>query len=88
MREKLHSHLLDESLNKLEAEEIFGLKKRPMVQTVSPFCTTAVNRLKAGPPNIPEIICSQKQWTDTSFNTSMAVWWNGYTNPSEITQWN
>ena len=55
-----------------------------MVKQISPFCTTAIDRLKAGPPNIPEIICNQKQWTDTSFNTSMAIWWNGFTDPTLI----
>jgi hypothetical protein len=38
---------------------------------------TTVNRLKAGPPNIPELICKGHQWTDDSFNTSMAVAWPG-----------
>ena len=50
-----------------------------MVKQISPFCTSAVDRLKAGPPNIPEIICKGSQWTDDSFNTSMAVIWPGFT---------
>jgi len=48
-----------------EAEEIFGLKKRPIVEQVEPqLCTTSINRLKAGPPNIPELICKGQKWTD------------------------
>jgi hypothetical protein len=48
-----------------------------MVKQISPFCTTAIDRLKAGPPNIPQLICNGSQWTDNSFNTSMAVFWPG-----------
>lgn len=46
---------------------------------------TAVNRLKSGPPNIPEVICQGERWTDSSFNTSMAVYWNGFTPSSIVT---
>lgn len=43
--------------NIMEAEEAFGLRSRPLVRQSTPsYCTTAVNRLKAGPPNIPLII--------------------------------
>ena len=46
------------SLDILTAEENFGIRQRPIVKAVSPFCTTAVQRLKAGPPNIPSLICN------------------------------
>jgi hypothetical protein len=36
-----------------KAEEKLGLRERPIVKQISPFCTTAVQRLKFGPPNIP-----------------------------------
>ena len=59
-----------------------------MVKQISPFCTTSIDRLKAGPPNIPEIICNGSQWTDSSFNTSMAVFWPGLTVASEVSYYN
>ena len=59
-----------------------------MVKQISPFCTTAIDRLKAGPPNIPEIICKGSQWTDDSFNTSMAVIWPGFTPAASIMEFN
>jgi hypothetical protein len=37
----------------MKAEEKIGLRERPIVKQISPFCTTAVQRLKDGPPNIP-----------------------------------
>jgi hypothetical protein len=55
-----------------------------MVKQISPFCTTSIDRLKAGPPNIPEIICKGSQWTDDPFNTSMAVFWPGFTSAADI----
>jgi hypothetical protein len=55
-----------------------------MVKQISPFCTTAIDRLKAGPPNIPEIICKGTQWTDTSFNTTMALVWPGLTSAADV----
>lgn len=46
--------------NHYEAEESFGLKSRPLVRDSAPsYCTTAVNRLKVGPPNIPLLISQQ-----------------------------
>ena len=32
-------------------------------------------------------MCGTSQWTDTSFNTSMAVYWSGYSSTSDITYW-
>ena len=46
------------SLDIQSAEENFGIRERPFVKQISPFCTTAVQRLKAGPPNIPSLICN------------------------------
>lgn len=38
-------------------------------------CTLAVNRLKAGPPNVPQIIYDKKVWTDDTFNGMDTIYW-------------
>jgi len=59
MRRERISKMANRS-NYMEAEEAFGLKSRPLVRAAAPsYCTTAVNRLKAGPPNIPLLISQQ-----------------------------
>ena len=43
---------------------------RPIVQTTNNqwYCTKAVDRLKAGPENIPKVICDGANYTDSTFD--------------------
>ena len=42
------------------------------------FCKKAVDRLKLGPADIQSLSCSDKKYTDTSFEGSDQIWWSGY----------
>lgn len=39
------------------------------------YCTKAVNRLKAGPVNIPKVICNATKFTDTTFEGLDSIVW-------------
>ena len=39
-------------------------------------CSKAVDRLKQGPANIPDIICNGQPWTDASFNGNDTIYWS------------
>lgn len=43
-----------------------GFNKHPRVQATS--CTKTINRLKAGPADIPKVISTGTQFTDTDFS--------------------
>ena len=54
----------------------------PRVKTVasSEVCNYAVNRLKAGPPNVPKIIADGVAWKDSTFTEADTIYWdNGAT---------
>ena len=54
----------------------------PRVKTVasSEVCNYAVNRLKAGPPNVPKIIADGVAWKDSTFTGTDTIYWdNGAT---------
>jgi hypothetical protein len=40
------------------------------------LCTTAVNRLKAGPPTVASIIKTGTAWTDASFTGTDTLYWD------------
>jgi hypothetical protein len=50
----------------------------PRVKTVKQedLCTTAVNRLKAGPPTVASIIKTGTAWTDASFTGTDTLYWD------------
>lgn len=62
--------------------------RHPRVKTVSSdeVCTYAVNRLKAGPSNVPQIIADGTAWTDSTFTGTDTIYWdNGTTASSKTT---
>jgi len=48
------------------------------------FCSKAVDRLKAGPANIPEVICKGQKWTDASFAGQDMVYWEGLNSQTTV----
>ena len=52
--------------------------EHPKVKTVSSteVCSHAVNRLKAGPPNVPKIVKDGKAWTDSTFEGTDTIYWD------------
>lgn len=54
------------------SKEYDDLHRHPVVST-SNVCSKAVDRLKAGPANIPEVIHNKTVYTDTSFEGDEAL---------------
>jgi len=72
--EKLHLHENPESLNKTHRSRHSHPKVKAVLQ--ADLCTTAVKRLKAGPPTVANIIKAGTAWTDTSFTGTDTLYWD------------
>ena len=54
-----------------------GRRRHPTVQTPA-FCTRAVDRLKRGPANVPDLVCKGETYTDADFTGADMIYWTDY----------
>lgn len=52
-------------------------RQHPTVKSSS-YCGRAVDRLKAGPANIPDLQCKGEKYTDPDFTGSDMIYWTDY----------
>ena len=50
----------------------------PLVQSSASYCGRAVDRLKAGPVNIPDLMCKNEKYLDPEFNGTKQIYWDDY----------
>ena len=50
----------------------------PNVKSSSSYCGRAVDRLKAGPANIPDLLCKGEKYVDSDFTGSDMIYWTDY----------
>lgn len=58
-------------------EKLSRKHKHPRVQQAA-YCSRAVDRLRAGPANIPCVIEAGNPWVDTDFQGTDTVWWSDF----------
>ena len=52
--------------------------QHPNVKSSSSYCGRAVDRLKAGPINIPDLVCKNEKYVDSDFSGANMVYWTDY----------
>lgn len=82
-----YESLRDSRIHEGDNIDINGLRKRQNSQlrqlTSSSgdqpdYCSRGVERLKAGPANIPELICKNQKYADEEFRGSDMIFWPSY----------
>lgn len=62
-----------------EIQPKFKKHTHPKVQSAgAAYCGRAVDRLKGGPVNIPDLMCKNEKYADTDFDGTQQIYWSDY----------